>query len=98
MEARRRKVKLGVALSGGGVRGFGHLAVLKAMNERNIYPEILSGTSAGALAAVFYADGISPEKTLSFFKEAKLRGLMDTTLPKEGFFTTSRLCDFLARH
>lgn len=98
METKKQKVKLGVALSGGGVRGFGHLAALKAMNERNIIPQILSGTSAGSLAAVFYADGISPEKTLCLFKEAKLRGLMDTTLPKEGFFTTSRLCDFLAKH
>lgn len=98
MEAKKQKAKLGVALSGGGVRGFGHLAALKAMNERDIFPEIISGTSAGSLAAAFYADGTHPEKVLQFFKEAKLRGFMDTTLPKDGFFTTSRLCDFLAKH
>ena len=51
------KYELGVTLSGGGARGFAHLAALQAMKELGITPHILSGTSAGSLAAAFYAAG-----------------------------------------
>ncbi len=98
METKMQKKKLGVSLSGGGVRGFGHLAALKAMNERGIYPDILSGTSAGALVAVFYADGMPPDRISTLFKGVKLSGLMEMTLMKEGIFTTARLCGFLEKH
>lgn len=98
MATNKKKYKIGVALSGGGSRGFAHLAVLKAMNERGIYPEIISGTSAGSLAAAFYADGHSPEQTLAYFKEAKLKGFIETTLPKGGIFKTTRFESFLKKH
>ena len=54
-EAGRKKYTTGVVLSGGGARGFAHLGVLKALNEAAIYPEIIAGTSAGALVGVLYA-------------------------------------------
>ncbi len=94
----KKKGKIGVTLSGGGARGFAHVAALKAMNERGIYPEILSGTSAGSLAAAFYADGNTPEDILAFFKEAKLKNLIESTIPKDGLFKTSRLGAFLEKH
>ena len=46
----KRPYKLGLALSGGGARGFAHLGVYKAMQELGIKPDIISGTSAGAIA------------------------------------------------
>ena len=42
--------KIGIALSGGGVRGVAHLGVLKGLNEHNIFPNRVSGSSAGAIA------------------------------------------------
>lgn len=56
---------LGLALSGGGVRGIAHLGVLKAMNEHGIFPDRLSGSSAGAIVAVMYAKGYAAEDILS---------------------------------
>jgi NTE family protein len=47
--------KLGIAFGGGGVRGFVHLGVIKALEEAGIRAEIVTGTSAGAIAAVLYA-------------------------------------------
>jgi NTE family protein len=47
--------KIGIVLSGGGARGIAHLGVLKALEEFGIKPSIISGTSAGAIAGVFYA-------------------------------------------
>ncbi|NHE57352.1 patatin-like phospholipase family protein [Cyclobacterium plantarum] len=58
------KNKIGVVLSGGGVRGIAHLGVLQAFNEVDIYPDYLSGSSAGAIAAVMYAYGHKPADIL----------------------------------
>ena len=55
------KYKLGIALSGGGVKGFAHAGALKAMEEYNLVPEVISGTSAGAIVGSMYAAGLSPE-------------------------------------
>ena len=49
------KYKLGLALSGGGARGLAHFGVMQAMNEYGIRPDIISGTSAGAIAGAMLA-------------------------------------------
>lgn len=54
--------KIGIALSGGGVRGIAHLGVLKALNEKGIFPTKVSGTSAGAIAGAMYCHGYAPEE------------------------------------
>ena len=57
------KYNIGYALSGGFIKGFAHLGIMQALHEHGIRPEILSGVSAGALAAVFYADGKEDRKS-----------------------------------
>ncbi|WP_017446446.1 patatin-like phospholipase family protein [Gayadomonas joobiniege] len=49
------KYELGIAFGGGGIRGFMHLGVLKALEEEGIKPDVVSGTSAGSIAAILYA-------------------------------------------
>ena len=49
-------------LSGGGCRGFAHLGVVKALNERGIFPDEIAGASAGALAGAFLANGFTPDE------------------------------------
>lgn len=53
-------MKLGLALSGGGVRGIAHAGVLRALEENNIKVDIIGGTSCGSLVASLYAMGYSP--------------------------------------
>ena len=53
-------MKLGLALSGGGVRGIAHAGVLKALEENNIKVDVIGGTSCGSLVASLYAMGYSP--------------------------------------
>ena len=48
-------MKLGIALSGGGIRGIAHAGVLRALEENNIKPEIISGTSSGSIISSLYA-------------------------------------------
>jgi NTE family protein len=52
--------KVGLALGGGGVRGFSHIGVLKVLEEEGIGIDLIAGTSAGALIGGAYASGQSP--------------------------------------
>jgi len=61
-------VKLGVALSGGGIRGIAHAGVLKALEDNNIKIDIIGGTSAGSMIASLYAMGYSPHYIYILFK------------------------------
>lgn len=61
--------KIGLVLSGGGARGIAHIGVLKALDEKGISPDILSGTSAGAIAASLYCHGYRPDDMLRIIKE-----------------------------
>jgi NTE family protein len=61
--------EFGVALSGGGAKGFSHLGVLKALEERNMRPDILAGVSSGALLAALYADGYSTDSILAMYEQ-----------------------------
>ena len=53
-------MKVGLALSGGGIRGIAHAGALKALEDNNIKIDIIGGTSSGALIASLYAMGYSP--------------------------------------
>ena len=67
-----KKHKLGLVLGGGGARGFAHLGVLKAMEELRLKPDIISGTSSGAIVGAMYADGYSSKECLDSFIKEKL--------------------------
>src|SRR5690606_20027207 len=54
--------KVGLVLSGGGATGLAHIGVLKALEERGIPIDYITGTSAGALIGSMYASGYSPEQ------------------------------------
>ena len=51
------KPKIGLALSGGGTRGFGHLGAIKAFEEYGLKFDYVCGTSAGSIVGAFYAAG-----------------------------------------
>lgn len=62
---------IGVVLSGGGALGYAHVGALQAIEEAGYKPQIISGTSMGALIGVLYAAGYSPEQIMQFAKEEK---------------------------
>lgn len=63
------KYRLGVALSGGGARGFAHAGALQALEEAGLRPDIIAGVSAGSVAAVLYASGIPADTMLERFSQ-----------------------------
>ena len=66
-------MRIGVALSGGGMRGIAHAGVLKALEDNGIKIDIIGGTSAGSMVASLYAVGYKPEEIFECFKENSSR-------------------------
>ncbi|NBQ48964.1 MAG: patatin, partial [Sphingobacteriia bacterium] len=81
------KVKVGLALSGGGARGIAHLGLLKALEELGVSLSVLSGTSAGAMISAFYSAGFSIEEIFSIVVENNFFRWHDFAFSKKGLLT-----------
>lgn len=68
--------KLALVLSGGGARGIAHVAVIKELDKRGIVPDMVIGTSMGALVGAFYAAGWSGEEIESLMLNSDLMDLI----------------------
>jgi NTE family protein len=84
-------------LSGGGVRGFAHLGVLKAFEEKGVFPEAISATSAGAIVGAMVADGYSVDDILELSIKNKLFGF-EWTFPFSSLLSLEPLRDFLTKY
>lgn len=76
-------MKLGVAFSGGGVKGAAHIGVLKAFEENNIKIDAVAGTSIGSVIAAMYAMEYTTEEMIKLFKYFS-KGMLKTN-PGEVF-------------
>ena len=92
------KHKIGIVLSGGGHRGAAHAGILKAMEAFDLYPDVLSGASAGAVVGALYAAGHSPETILEVFKNIKLFSVSYFARRKAGFIDSERFEKFLSSY
>lgn len=90
--------QIGLALSGGGARGFAHLGVLKVIDELNIKISAISGTSAGALFGSMYAAGYKPDDILKIGKSVKLFNFPNILFGKSGFFNTQGFEETILRY
>ncbi|MBU0529311.1 patatin-like phospholipase family protein [bacterium] len=63
------KLKIGLALGGGGARGAAHIGVLKVLHNNGVIPDVIGGTSAGAAIGAMYAATKDPEWVDKRFKE-----------------------------
>jgi len=86
-----KKFNVGLVLSGGGARGFAHIGAIKALNEAGIFPDVISGVSAGAIAAAFIADGHKPDDIMKMFVQTKLHKIVELVLPKRGLLKMTGL-------
>jgi NTE family protein len=53
----RRKPRIGLALGSGSARGWAHIGAIRALEERGVKPDIICGSSIGALVGAVYASG-----------------------------------------
>lgn len=88
--------RLGVALSGGGARGFAHVGALKALEEAGMKADVIAGVSAGAVAAVMYAAGVPLDEMLSLFTSTKFTDFARPSLIHgDGMFSLMRFKQFI---
>ena len=90
--------KTGYALGGGAARGLAHIGVLKVLEEHGIFPDIIVGTSMGALVGALYAGGISINDIEQFalrLNSPRLALLADVTLPLSGLVGGKRVVSLL---
>ena len=78
--------KIGLALGGGGARGLAHIPMLEVLDELNIQPDYIAGTSIGAVIGVMYASGMTGLQIRNLVDrltvskdESWLSGLFDTS-------------------
>lgn len=71
-------MKLGLCLSGGGIKGAAHIGAIKALKESGIHFDYISGTSSGSIVATLYACGYTTDEIYKAFKKyAKKIGYWD---------------------
>lgn len=91
-------MKIGIALGGGGARAFAHLGVLKALGEKGIFPDMISGVSSGAIVGAFIAFGKNPDEIMTIMKDNKFLDYAEVRLPITGLFTLSKFEENINRH
>lgn len=94
----KKKYSLGLALSGGGAKGFAHVGVYRFLEECGLIPDIISGTSAGALAGVLFADGYSADDVEKIFTGREFSEFAGIHIPKAGLFDNKRFHSFLKQY
>ena len=89
--------KIGLALGGGSARGWAHIGVLRALNEAGIHPDIIAGTSIGAVVGGCYVAGELPalEQFARDLTRRKVLGFLDFNFSGSGLITGQRLCNVL---
>ncbi len=91
------KPKLGLALGGGAARGWAHIGVLKALDDAGLAPDIIAGTSIGAVAGGCYvARKLSElERFALGLTKRRVFGFLDFNLAGSGLISGNRLCEAL---
>lgn len=91
----KNKVSIGLALSGGGLKGLAHAGVLQFLHEQNIEIDILSGTSVGSIVGCLYAFGKKPTEIADFLKSVKLFSWNHFAFLKPGLLDAEKFIFYL---
>jgi len=94
-----QKAPLGLALGGGVARGWAHIGAMRALIEAGIKPDIIAGTSIGAIVGAAYMSGKLDvlEKWARSLNHRKMMGYMDVRWGGSGLMRGERLARVL-RH
>jgi NTE family protein len=89
--------KIGLALGGGAARGWAHIGVLRTLAKAGIHPDIIAGTSMGAVVGGCYvADELDElEDFARGLTRRKVLGFLDFNFSGSGLINGQRLCDRL---
>lgn len=86
-----------LVLGGGGCRGHGHIGVIRALERSGLKPDLVVGSSAGALVGALYAAGIRADELDRIGERVSPNLLRDWIFPKLGFFGGEGIARFVNR-
>ena len=90
-----KNLEIGLVLSGGGHKGIAHAGALKFLEEQEIKPKIIAGTSAGSIVGSLYSVGMKPDAILTFFKSVDFFSWNHFTFRKAGVLDSSSFRTYL---
>lgn len=92
-------VKIGIALGSGAARGWAHIGVIQALAANGIHPDIVCGTSAGALVGGAYVAGHldALEEWLRSLNRAAVAKFFDLSLTSGGLIAGKRIINFFSK-
>ncbi len=91
-------IKKPFVLSGGGARGFAHLGVVKALHEKGILPSAISGTSAGAIAGAFLANGFTSDEVIEILAGKLSRKMIGWNSFRSGLMSFRAMGEYIERN
>jgi NTE family protein len=89
---------IGLALSGGGARGFAHVGVLKALVENSIPIDMIAGTSAGSLVGGAFAAGMSAGEIIEMGRKVSWLNVAGFSYSPRGFLSNVALGTFIEKN
>jgi NTE family protein len=87
--------KIGLALSGGGARGFAHVGVLKALAENDINVDMIAGCSAGSFVGGAFASGMSVGEIVEVGKKISWFGVAGFSYSPRGLLSNAPMTKFI---
>lgn len=96
---RRGRLKVGLALGGGAARGWSHIGVLRVLEREGIVPDIVTGSSIGAVVGGCYAAGKLDELEAfaASLTKSRVMGLLDFHISGGGLIAGARIKRLLDR-
>lgn len=91
----RAAPKIALVLGGGGTRGFAHIGVIKALEAQGIVPDLIVGTSAGAVVGSLYAYGYTGFDLQKLAIQMEEQSVVDWAWPDRGIFKGEALQKFI---
>jgi NTE family protein len=94
----KTKKKTALVLGSGGARGWAHIGVLRALEELECKPDMVVGTSIGAIVAAIHAAGVLEEaerfaSTIDWKQVARL--FFEVNIPRSGLLKGQRIVELL---
>ncbi|MDO4249970.1 MAG: patatin-like phospholipase family protein [Moraxella sp.] len=93
-----KKPVVALVLGGGVAKGFAHIGVIKALEAHGIHPDMVVGSSAGAMVGALYASGKNAHEMMALADTLDERALIDFTPSNQGLLEGKKLRQYIHTH